>query len=204
MEAVHFDNLARSLQRLTPRRVALGVLGGGLLRLSAALPLTGVVGTLLDQEGEARRGRNRRRRRKARRHRRDRTRRKVKFNAFGCVNVGDFCQTDEQCCSGRCFGRLGASPRCQAHDAGTGCVAGDCGTSKECTTAIGESGSCATTTGNAPYCYHSFGFCTACNKDADCTPICGPQAACIQCPSGDEVCGITLCVGPGGPCGFPP
>src|SRR5262245_47150653 len=46
-----------------------------------------------------------------------RKKKRVKRNAFGCVNVGDFCQNANQCCSGICQGKKGKK-RCQAHDAG--------------------------------------------------------------------------------------
>ena len=47
---------------------------------------------------------------------------KAKFNKFGCVNVGDYCKNNNQCCSGRCEGKKGKT-RCSAHDSST-CQAG--------------------------------------------------------------------------------
>jgi hypothetical protein len=45
-------------------------------------------------------------------------RRKVKFNEFGCVDVGKFCKKSHQCCSGICQGKMGKK-RCKSHDRGT-------------------------------------------------------------------------------------
>jgi hypothetical protein len=132
-----------------------------------------------------------------------RKRRRIKRNAFGCVNVGDFCRKSGQCCSGLCRGKRGKQT-CRAHDTGDGCRAGDqtdsCGGAGvvRCTTATGEAnGLCNTTTGNAPYCSsEAFGSfrCTACTKDAECREHCGPAAACIRCPECSVV--DTACVAP--------
>jgi hypothetical protein len=126
---------------------------------------------------------------------------KPKFNAFGCVNVGDFCQTDDQCCSGICKGRKGKR-KCRAHDTGT-CKAavqpdGCGGTNVACTTSLGKPGTCGTTTGKAAYCF-AIGDPYSCQTDADCQAaaggILGPRAACIHCPGGSETV-VTACVGP--------
>jgi hypothetical protein len=124
---------------------------------------------------------------------------KVKLNAFGCVNVGNFCQNSGQCCSGICQGKKGKS-KCQAHDAGVGCEAGvpeeGCGGRDiSCTTATGIAGICELTTGNAGYC--CFGFtCFACSKDADCQAQCGPAAVCVRCAEFCPDTGGTACVNP--------
>ena len=130
-------------------------------------------------------------------------RKKVKRNAFGCVNVGKFCKNAGQCCSGVCRGKKGKK-KCKAHDAGDGCHAGDqtdsCGGTVAigCMTATGEEdGLCNTTTGTAPYCSsEAFGsfLCTDCSKDVECQELCGPAAACIRCPACSLV--DTACVGP--------
>jgi hypothetical protein len=121
-----------------------------------------------------------------------------KPNAFGCINVGDRCRHGEQCCSGICEGKKGKK-RCRSHDTG-GCSVPsefppDSCTVETilCTTATGAAGTCGTTTGNAPYCAGD-GDCRPCTKDADCQTLCGPRAACIQCPG---ACNVgTACMGP--------
>ncbi len=126
---------------------------------------------------------------------------KVKRNAFGCVDVGDLCTRADQCCSGICQGKKGKK-RCRAHDTGT-CQTG--GTSESCdatgggdvpcTTSLGfPGGFCETTTGGASFCAIS-GDCFGCTTDADCQKFCGPRAACIVCPdcAGDIA---TSCVNP--------
>jgi hypothetical protein len=123
---------------------------------------------------------------------------KIKRNEFGCVNVGNVCKKDAQCCSGICKGRKG-NKKCKAHDTG-GCQPSDdiclTGLEGDCTTGTDEAGACVKTTGKAGYCF-SRGDCFPCRKDADCVPLCGPQAACIVCVDdcGDEFEG-TACVGP--------
>mgnify|MGYP000153176130 CR=1 FL=1 len=134
---------------------------------------------------------------------RQRRKRRVKRNAFGCVNVGKFCKNDSQCCSGVCRGKK-EKKTCRAHHTGAGCRAGDqtdsCGGTgvRRCTTASGEpNGLCNTTTGNAPYCSsEAFGSfrCTACSQDEECQELCGPAAACILCPECSLV--DTACVAP--------
>jgi hypothetical protein len=144
--------------------------------------------------------------RKKRRKRKKNTA-KITFNAFGCVDVGTFCKTNDQCCSGICQGKKGKKS-CRAHDEGS-CLANQdtCGGPPffPCTTSTGESGVCTITTGKAPYC-NTTGACFPCRKDADCVPFCGSQAACIVC---ETQCGategFTACVGPSeeDACGFP-
>jgi hypothetical protein len=125
---------------------------------------------------------------------------KVKFNDFGCANVGGFCKNSGQCCSGICSGKKDKK-KCQAHNVST-CTAGQhtggCGgTSTLCTSSAGDEGVCETTTGNAGYCAVA-GQCASCTKDADCIADFGPDAACIVCPDCLEF--DTVCVGPeGGP-----
>lgn len=128
-------------------------------------------------------------------------RRKVRFNAFGCVNVGSFCTRDGQCCSGVCEGKQGKR-RCRAHDA-EGCTASapphicDLGAGP-CTSSLGDPGFCQTTTGKAGYCAAG-GMCHACATDAECRTaqggLFGPRAACVRC-AGCEFTGGTACAGP--------
>jgi hypothetical protein len=116
----------------------------------------------------------------------------LRFNVFGCVDVGGLCQDGGNCCSGRCV--AGA---CQGHG-GSSCQLGHSqppictqfGTCSACTTSTGKTdGCCVTTTGLAPYCGGSFGV-SGCKKDADCVVTEGPDAACVFCGGG------TTCVGP--------
>lgn len=136
---------------------------------------------------------------------RKRKKRKAKFNAFGCVDVGRFCKNDGQCCSGICEGRKGKK-RCKAHDQSTcrhgqdACVFPEV----DCLSGTGDSGDCFTTTGKASFC-GADGDCFACTKDSDCIPFCGPRAACIVCVGcTDEVGTDTACESPSTDgCSFP-
>jgi hypothetical protein len=176
--------LTRALARVPSRRDVLrGLIGPGLGL--GSFRLSNVAGT-----------KNRGKRKK-----------KITRNAFGCVSVGGFCKSSEQCCSGICQGKKGKKT-CRAHDTG-GCQ-GEAGQDRcldvkiNCVTGIGIDGFCVRTTGNAGYCEGAL-RCFACTKDADCIPFCGPQAACIVC-SGctDQVGTDTACVGPSnGSCEFP-
>jgi hypothetical protein len=150
-----------------------------------------------------------------------RRKKKLQFNEFGCVNVGGKCRgKDSVCCSGICKGKKPKKgekdkSRCVAHDEG-GCQAGPTsagcgGTNVLCTTSTGQAGGCITTTGNAGYCGASID-CPSCTKDADCQARCGPQAACVLCPSAvacdansDPIEGpSTRCVGPSSGACIPP
>ncbi len=174
MDTDRFDSLTRTFATVLSRRAIAGALGLGAL----ALP---------DLAG-------------AKKKRKNQSKKKVKFNDFGCVNVGGFCKKAGQCCSGICKGKKGKK-KCKAHDGST-CVAGQtivaCGGALVvCTTSGGGFGSCLTTTGDAPYCSVSFD-CFPCKKDIDCEPICGQGAACLAC---GEVCaavGGTMCAASGG------
>lgn len=172
MDPYRFDAVTRGLSGLASRRaMVLGLVGAGLGWSGASLP-----------DAVAARKRKRRKRRN--------TRPQVRLNAFGCVDVGGFCQSDAQCCSNRC-----REQTCRAHDDG-GCAAGfqdgscsDTGTNVGCTTSGGNpEGRCNTTTGNGAFCTAS-GGCYPCTKDIECEAVQGPGAACIRC---------TKCVETGG------
>jgi hypothetical protein len=169
MEGRQFDNLLRSLAQ-SRRSLLGGALGIGALTLPS----------LVD----------------AKKHKK-RKKKKVKFNDFGCVNVGGFCKNGGQCCSGICAGKKGKK-KCQAHGAG-GCGAADdfCATGQAvpCTTDANLPGQCVHTTGNAGFCEVA-GECFPCTRDPDCVAACGIGAACIVCES---ECGVggTACVGAG-------
>jgi hypothetical protein len=129
---------------------------------------------------------------KKHKHKHKKKKQKANFNDFGCVDVGNFCKNDDQCCSGVCEG-----DKCQAHDA-NGCQTGQneliCGgTNQVCISTDGKGGFCNTTTGNAGYCAAKDGvLCLACTKDADCVQFCGSRAACIVCQNA-ECGGTTIC-----------
>lgn len=119
----------------------------------------------------------------------------VKLNQFGCVNVGDFCESASQCCSGIC-----ESSACKAHDtdncqaAQTDLTCSGVNTNVQCSAAGGGEGLCLTTTGNAGYCAgdREFAPCVTCKKDADCQSACGLDAACVicaNCPDGRTCAG---------------
>jgi hypothetical protein len=121
---------------------------------------------------------------------------KIKRNQFGCVNVGDTCKNNGDCCSRICEGSK-AKKTCKAHDTG-GCRSGQdsCTSVVPCTSSTGFAGTCFTTTGRAGYCGVG-SACTGCATDADCVRALGRGAACVQCdPAG---CGIpitTMCKSP--------
>lgn len=184
MDARRFDQLTRHLLGARTRRAVFGGI--------AALSLAGPLGLSHDAS-------------EAKKRRRKRKKRKPKPmqdaappNAFGCINVGDLCQSADQCCSGICEGKQGKRT-CRAHGSG-GCQAAEiCNVFDAegipCTTGSGVLGRCGTTTGNAGYCVGA-GDCRPCTRDADCHAICGPQAACVQCA---EACNVgTVCAGPDG------
>jgi hypothetical protein len=179
MDQHRFDDLTRSLSGIPTRR---RVVGGALAIW---------VGSILTAPGsftEARKKRKRKRQRQT----------LGKPNAFGCINVGDFCASADQCCSGICDGPP-RSRTCRAHDSGTcqpGIHPSGCGgTEVACTTSLGKPGRCGTTTGNAGYCLNA-GECYACKTDRDCQTaaggVLGPQAACGPCATCTST-GGTMC-----------
>lgn len=124
-----------------------------------------------------------------------------------CKNVGKKCKKAKDCCSGVCKGKKGKK-KCKAHDTG-GCQAGQTftgcgGTTVMCTTSAAAQGGCITTTGNAGYCSATTN-CFSCQRDADCVPFCGPQAACVTCATNCAYTGGTACAGTSpNSCIFPP
>lgn len=120
----------------------------------------------------------------------------IRRNAFGCVDVGARCENAEQCCSGVCLGKKGKKS-CLAHHEST-CLSGQSGdfcggATVSCPVSNTTNGVCLTTTGNAGFCAAS-AHCFACTKDADCTGLCGDNAACVQCQGCPDTGGVT-CVG---------
>lgn len=175
MDAARFDALTRLLSRRLSRRHAVTALAG-----------VGVASRTDRDDAAAR---------KHHKHKKP----KIKRNRFGCVNVGDTCTSDAQCCSNICQGRMGKQT-CRAHDTG-GCLpgtqdAGCGGTNVKCTTSTGmPDGVCETTTGGAGYCANT-GGCFACTTDKQCQDLCHDgRAACCIC-SGCTETGGTQCVSP--------
>lgn len=116
----------------------------------------------------------------AKRRRRKRKKKKIEKNAFGCVDVGAFCQNSDQCCSGICEGKKGKKT-CQAHGVG-GCQVGDDLCADTGNETCLEGGFCLRTTGNASFCGSAGdGECATCAKDVDCETQFGVGAACIVC-----------------------
>lgn len=197
MDATRFDALTRGLAAPASRRVAgrfLAWLGlTGLLARTRAVHVAVAKG---NEEGKQ--GKQGKKRKKP----------KVTRNQFGCVDVGDACANNAQCCSNICRGKKGKRT-CRAHNTGGSvcepvelgfCGAGDDVSAVICNNGIGR---CVTTTGNAPYCAGSQPeeSCSPdivpCKKDKDCQRFCGADAACIQCPACAEVFGVsTACAGP--------
>ena len=161
MDQHRLDSLTHSLTSVPSRRDVLRGLAG------AGLAVAVVAGG--SPQAAARKKRKRRKGKQPR----------VRRNAFGCVDVGKYCQTDGQCCSNLC-----QEGQCRAHDTGgcpPGALDGTCGgTSIGCATTSGDDGFCNTTTGNAGFCTAS-GGCHRCAKDVECQAIMGAGAACIHC-----------------------
>ncbi|MCA9878758.1 MAG: hypothetical protein KC442_13285 [Thermomicrobiales bacterium] len=179
MDSDRFDDVARALSPLLTRRGLAGLLG-----LTA-------LGTAELAEAKRKRRKKKRKKKKSKNgNGNDNTPKpQVKLNAFGCVNVGDFCENSGQCCSGICDGAA-----CKAHDVDS-CQAGQTdltcsgvNTNVECNAQGGGDGLCLTTTGNAGYCAgdREIAQCVTCNKDADCTGVCGQGAACVLCANCPE------------------
>jgi hypothetical protein len=178
-----FDPLAHAVGGVPSRRAILRhVAGVGFGLGSAGLPIVAAT----------------KRQRKAKRRNA-----KIELNAYGCVNVGDFCRNAGQCCSGLCKGKK-RRKRCRAHDS-EGCEAGAtsglCAVGLQdvaCTTSRGAPGICYTTTGNAGICAVAHGdarLCRECAEDVECQALFGPGAACVPCP-GDCPATGTRCVTP--------
>jgi hypothetical protein len=120
----------------------------------------------------------------AKKRRKRQNKKKVRRNAFGCVNVGGFCKTSDQCCSGICTGKK-SKKQCRAHDT-QGCQADQDACAEDFGTGCPEvpTASCFRTTGDAGFCgFFEAGACVACTKDADCLAAAGPIAACVVCPA---------------------
>jgi hypothetical protein len=165
MDASRFDALARSLIQGASRR--------GLLRGLGAAALSAVV---LRRPWSA--------------AAKKKPKKKLKKNAFGCVDVGKACRgKDSVCCSGICQGKKPKKgkkdkSRCVAHDV-LDCAPGadNCGgVPFNCGPQL--NGVCLQTTGKASFCADPSLECLACKKDTDCVASEGPGAACVVCLTG--------------------
>jgi hypothetical protein len=201
MSQNRFHDVTRSMTRLPSRRDLLRGLAGAGLGLGI-VPRADLV--------EAR---------KKRKKRKKKDRKKETLpqpNAFGCLEIGDVCNSETDCCSGICAGAEGKQT-CQAH--GTGncpqahvgiCLATadeipvlKCGNNDLCF--------CYTTTSGSNFCgtrgprIGEKTACADCQKDADCAALGFPAgSACApvgngycsgQCPTGMACippCGVEL------------
>jgi hypothetical protein len=156
MDEMSFDHLTVLLCRFISRRATLGGL--------SALTLP----SLVDAK---------------KRNRKKRKTKRVTFNDFGCVNVGNFCKNGGQCCSGICEGKKGKRT-CVAHDVGV-CEANSdiCAAGQEVRCGIYNANCfCVSTTGDAPFCGDFTSpslLCRDCSQDADCEEEFGLGAACV-------------------------
>lgn len=178
MSPATIDALSRRTAVLT-RRTALGV------------ALSGMVGTIVVADSEAKNNQQRRRRRKQKN--------KAVPNAFGCLNVGDRCDgTNLQCCSGICQKAKGGKGKvrksfCAAHDEGSCRQDQDiCLGDDEAAAQCDIDGVCFRTTGQAGFCGRvASGNCFACRTDTDCATAFGAGAACVVCNDCEDEAGGT-------------
>jgi hypothetical protein len=188
------DPMPHLLNTVIPPSVAALPSRRDLLRSLAGLGLGWRVSTDAEPGSASKRKRKKRKKRRKNRKQKKQTTRQITNNVFGCVDVGRYCQTADQCCSGICTGE-GNQKTCQAHHQTT-CQPGGslCAPPyTECTTVNGDPGLCSTTTGNAGYCA-ARGDCYPCHRDIDCEFFYGPGAACASCVQ-CSITGGTLCVG---------
>jgi hypothetical protein len=176
MNAPRFDYLTRALGDASSRRGHLAGLVAGALGLAAARIPASV---------------------HAKKKRKNTKAKKLKRNAFGCVDVGGQCRGNSaNCCSGICEGEKPKkgkkdSSTCLAHNAGS-CQAGQdscSGVRISC----GVDAVCLQTTGKSSFC-GAGSACTECTRDADCEETFGAGAACVVCARDCAATGGTLCV----------
>jgi hypothetical protein len=114
---------------------------------------------------------------------------KPKPNRYGCLDVGDPCKRDGQCCSGICKGKPGKK-RCRAHDTGT-CPQrrpGLCDPHQPTVTPCNnETCVCLRTTADSNFCANANSVnCADCKKDADCLAEGFPKGtACVPMTGGE-------------------
>ena len=157
--------------------------------------------TLLGTDDAAAGNRKKRKRRKRRKKNKNN---KPENNAFGCLDVGQACNgNDDNCCSGTCDGNKPKKgkkdkSRCEAHNVNSCDDAFD--TCEGVPATCGLAGACFKTTGNAPFCAGGNGECRPCNRDIDCLiQGFGVGAACVVCNSECAlISGGTVCFAAGG------
>jgi hypothetical protein len=125
----------------------------------------------------------------AKKKRKKRKPKKPKPNEFGCLEVGDPCQTEEQCCSGICDGKKGKR-KCRAHDTETCeqdrpgyCEAGN----PYLALCHGGDANCFRTTAGSKVCSHNL-LCADCRRDADCEALGYPPGTACAPLGGDYSC----------------
>jgi hypothetical protein len=180
VDAVRFDRLTCSVSEVASRR-----------RLLAGLSVLGFAPTRLVHLVDARK-----------RERKNRSK-PLRFNLYGCVDVGKPCRgRNEYCCSNICEGpnpKRGKrdKSKCVAHHLG-GCMA-DQDSCAGVPFSCGTLGYCTRTTGKASFCAVALpggAICMECRTDADCEPVLGRGAACIVCLRCSAT-SDTYCVAPG-------
>jgi hypothetical protein len=160
MNSSPFDNLIRSLTQ--SRR---SLFGGA---------LAAVTGFVVKPDADA----------KKKRKRKGRKQKAAEPNAFGCIDVGDPCQTAAQCCTGICQGKKGRKT-CRAHHTGTCQQGGEghctdpdparlaCNGTSDC--------ACVRTTAGSDACVadapSGIDYCTDCVTDSDCEEIGYPEGS---------------------------
>jgi Conotoxin len=191
-----FDDFTHSLIGKPPRRGFLRGLGVAVLML-----LTG-----RDSHGtQAKQGKKHKHRKK---------RQPPPFNVFGCLDVGQTCNgNNDLCCSGVCEGekpKKGKQDRsqCVAHNAGgctperSFCADNEPFTASVCNLPVATD-ICLTTTGNAGFCTSLIDFdaelnCRLCSRDTDCLAFgFPPGSACvlIRPQEGGQGCSNNSCAG---------
>jgi hypothetical protein len=157
MDQQHLTRVTRSLSGMPSRRDVLrGLAAAGLGLGSARLPVAT----------------------EAKKRKRKKKEKQPKPNAFGCLEVGDACTSEEQCCSGICDGKKGER-KCRAHDAGT-CKQDAVGVCREGNPLLALCNQdvncvCFRTTAGSNACAQLIAEngsqCADCQKDADCLTL---------------------------------
>jgi hypothetical protein len=180
MHTSHFDALVQSLSATASRRLLLS-------RLTAVALGLGVLDHFLTEVSAKK------------------SKKRLKRNEFGCVNVGGGCRGNSaNCCSGICEGKKPKKgkkdrSRCVGHNQGI-CTQGqdactqDFSDATECSAANPDC-FCGITTGNAGFCGDfDLAECVPCRFDTDCETFGFPAgSACVRfTPGGPGGCGCSL------------
>jgi hypothetical protein len=141
----------------------------------------------------------------AKKHKKKKKKNKPQNNAFGCLNVGQHCNgNDDKCCSGVCDGKKPKKGKkdkstCVAHNVGPCQDAFDICAGVAVPCSVNDLGGCFITTGSAPFCGVGDTPCVPCKRDSDCVALgFGVGAACVVC---NFLCatasGGTMCIAAG-------